>query len=350
MLLLYLGLALLILLIFLFVLLPTYVIWSFLEQIIRIFQEKPLFSSPRGQPVADAEDLRFNTDDGLVLAGCYLKTQSQRRGVILFGLEFGSNRWASIPYCEFLRKNGFDIFAFEMRGQGDSASQPNYEPLQWVTNYEVCDFRAALSYLKIRPDADSRGVGLYGMSKGGSAGLIVAAGEPYVRCAVVDGVYATFATMVPYMKKWLTIYTKRPWVAQVILPFYFRLAARLALRKLRLARNCEFPYLEEALPQFAPRPLLMIHGGADNYIKPAMAKTLFKLAGQPKDLWMVDGAKHNQAFHMANGQYQQRVLDFFTTHLAPAEGIAAATPSADNGSVGRAPAISLAEPAPQRAG
>ena len=327
---------------------PTYIILAFRDHIIRIFQEKPLFSSPKGVPIPDAEDLRFRTSDGLVLAGCYFKTRAPRRGVILFGLEFGSNRWAASPYCEFLREKGYDIFTFEMRGQGDSPAQESYNPLQWVTNYEVRDFEAALAYLKSRPDRDERGIGFFGFSKGGSAGLIAAAHDPFIRCAVVDGVFATHLTMMPYMKKWLAIYTKRPWISELILPCYYRWAARLALRKLSRKENCEFPHLEEALPAFAPRPLLMIHGGADTYIKPFTTRKLFRLAGEPKELWMVEGAKHNQAFHMANGQYQKRVLDFFNRNLAAPEPAAIATMPAPPTPIARA-AIRLSEPAGQQA-
>ena len=57
--------------------------------------------------------------------------------MILFGLEFGSNRWSCVPYCEFLREAGYDVFTFEPRDQGDSPAQPGYEPLQWVTDFEV---------------------------------------------------------------------------------------------------------------------------------------------------------------------------------------------------------------------
>lgn len=312
---LYLAIAVFCVLLFILVLLPGWVIWSFVDRVGRIFQEKPLFYSPRGQPVPDAEDLRFPTSDGLMLTGCYWKTQQPRRGVILFGLEFGSNRWACVPYCEFLQKSGFDIFTFEMRGQGDSPCPENYEPLQWVTDHEVRDFRAALAYLKARPDADPQGVGLFGLSRGGSAGLIVAADDPYIRCAVCDGIYATHTTMLPYMRKWLTIYTMRPWVAPLVLPVYFRIAAYIALSRLSREKKIEFPRLEYAMPRFAPRPLLMIHGGADTYIKPSMAQRLFKLARKPKELWIVEGAKHNQAFHRANEEYQKRVLDFFHANL-----------------------------------
>ena len=67
---------------------------------------------------------------------------------------------------------------------------------------------------------------------------------------------------------------------------------------------------------------LMIHGGGDTYIKPEMAQALFDRAGKPKEFWLVEGAKHNQALHVAGDEYQRRVLEFFKT--ASGDGIAAA--------------------------
>jgi fermentation-respiration switch protein FrsA (DUF1100 family) len=59
----------------------------------------------------------------------------------------------------------------------------------------------------------------------------------------------------------------------------------------------------------------MIHGSADTYIKPEMARSLFALARKPKELWMVEGAKHNQALQIAENAYRQKVLEFFLDHL-----------------------------------
>jgi hypothetical protein len=75
-----------------------------------------------------------------------------------------------------------------------------------------------------------------------------------------------------------------------------------------------YPELEKVLHRLAPRPWLMIHGGADNYIKPEMARELFSYAGAPKEFWLVDKAKHNQAMQTANGEYKRRVLAFFDKH------------------------------------
>src|SRR5438067_1039304 len=91
---LWLGLAVLasapVLLALALVLLYFHLCRKYLHFVIRIFHEKPLFIIPRGQLIEDAEEVRFTTEDGLLLVGCYLKTPEPRKGVILFGLEFGS--------------------------------------------------------------------------------------------------------------------------------------------------------------------------------------------------------------------------------------------------------------------
>jgi uncharacterized protein len=294
-----------------------YLRWNYLEYVLRIFQEKPLFIIPRGQPIAEAQDIRFRTGNGLTLCGCYIRTTAwERRGVILFGLEYGSNRWSCLPYCESLIANGFDVFTFECRNQGDSDVQPGYDPLQWVTNHEVEDYQAALSYLKSRSDGDARGIGFFGISKGGTAGLLAAAKDPYVRCFVTDGVFATHTTMVPYMRRWISIYSDRYWI-QVLLPTWmYGWMGHAGLHRIGRERRCRFPHLERAIKKLSPRPLLMIHGGSDTYIKPEMARMVFDRAGLPKEFWLVPGAKHNQAIQVAGDEYHRRVLQFFQEHLA----------------------------------
>jgi len=294
----------------------AYLYIRYIDVLVRIFEEKPFFIIPRGEPVPGAEDVSFQTPDGLTLRGCYLRATGPRRGVILFGLEYGSNRWSCVPYCQNLLANGFDVFAFERRNQGESDRMPGYEPLQWITNWEVVDTQAAIAYLKTRPDANPAGIGLFGVSKGGGAGLLAASRNPYVRCCVTDGAFATYTTMVPYMRKWVGIYSRRHFLRAYVPSWFYGLIGRAGLRRIGRARHCRFPHLERAIARLAPRPLLMIHGANDTYIKPDMARALFDLAGEPKEFWLVEGAKHNQALNVANGEYQRRVLEFFVKHLS----------------------------------
>ncbi len=289
------------------------------EQIIRIFEERPLFIVPRGQISAGAEQFRFEAPGGVELQGCYFRTVGRRKGVILFGLEFGSNRWSAAQYCAPLLAAGYDIFTYEPRNQADSDKDSTYEPIQWVTDRDLGDLRAALRYLMSRDDAPSEevGIGVFGISKGGSVALLEAAENPLIRCIATDGAYAAYTTMVPYMRRWVSIYSERKRLQQRMPDWLYGQIGLSCMRVSARRRGVRFLNLEPLLPRLR-QPLLMIHGGADTYIKPVMAETLYKLAGsQTKDLWIVPGAKHNQAAHIAGVEYSSRLVAFFDEHLAP---------------------------------
>jgi pimeloyl-ACP methyl ester carboxylesterase len=292
-----------------------YIRWKYMGFLVRIFQEKPLFVIPRGQPTDSAEHVTLINESGLTLRGCYLPTTAPaRKGVILFGLEFGSDRWSCRQYCEKLVAAGYDVFTYEPRNQGDSDKDPNYEPLQWVTDRDVSDMKAAMKYLLGRPDADPRGVGLFGISKGGSTGFVVASNEPSIRCMATDGAYATYTTMVPYMQRWIAIYSDRIKLQRVLPRWFYSFVGVVGAKKVARTRGVIYPSIEKAAGKLR-LPLLMIHGEGDTYIKPEMAKALFERARGPKELWVVPGAKHNQALNVAEDEYHRRVVEFFDRHL-----------------------------------
>ena len=123
----------------------------------RIFEEKPMFLPLRVSRPDEGEDVRFPSENGLTLAGTYLKTRTaQRSGVIIFCHEYLSNRWSVVPYLDHLRDHGFDLFSFDYRNHGESDKDTHYNPLQWVTQHEVNDLNAAIDYLRTRDDYDPR--------------------------------------------------------------------------------------------------------------------------------------------------------------------------------------------------
>lgn len=295
-----------------------YLRWRYIGFLVRIFEEKPLFIIPRGQPTDAAEHVVLTAADGLTLRACYLRTTCEtRKGVILFGLEYGSDRWASRQYCEKLVAAGYDVFTYEPRNQGDSDKDPAYEPLQWVTDKDVSDMKSALRYLKDRPDADPKGVGLFGISKGGSTGYLVAAHDPAVLCLATDGAYATYTTVVPYMQRWIKIYSDRHLLQRVLPTWFYGLLGVTGLNHVARNRGVTYPSVEKAVRRIR-RPILMIHGEGDSYIKPEMAKALFARAAGPKEFWLVPKAKHNQAIALAEEEYHRRIVEFFDKNLATA--------------------------------
>jgi uncharacterized protein len=296
-----------------------YIYWyvrrNMLWQLERVFVEKPLFIIPRGESDPRAQDVRFPTAGGLHLQGAYFQTPAAtRKGVVLFGVEYGSDRWSCRSYCEALLAAGYDVFAYEPRNQGKSDSIPGYDPLQWITNFEVEDARAALAYLKGRPDKDPKGVGLFGVSKGANAGLAVAAEDPWVRCVVTDGAFGLVSVMLPYMRHWIRIYNKNVFVHGLMPAWFYSHMALVGIRRVQRTRKVRFFHLEFQAPTVR-QPLLMIHGEADSYIKVEMARALFRRATGPKEFWAVPGARHNLSINVAGPEYARRVVAFFELHL-----------------------------------
>lgn len=278
----------------------------------RIFEEKPLFLPLRVAPLEnDGENVRFPTADGLELGGTYLSCRAESRlGVIVFCHEYLSNRWSYRPYIDGLRDLGYDIFTFDFRNHGQSECDPRYRPLQWVTDHEACDLRAAIAYLRSRPDHDSAGFGLFGVSRGGGTALVVAASDPGAWGVITDGAFPTRGTMLAYILRWAEIYVdnQQLWKRMPLWVFEFLGWAGRMNSQRRLF--CKFPDVEGAVARLAPRPWLMIHGGKDAYIGPEIARLLFAAAREPKELWIVPGAKHNRCREVQPGAYAERVVAF----------------------------------------
>ena len=72
----------------------------------------------------------------------------------------------------------------------------------------------------------------------------------------------------------------------------------------------------EVIDRIAPRPLLLIHGVEDEIIPVASAHVLYRRAGEPKELWLMDGLKHCQALDEAYEPFQERVRRRSSTSLA----------------------------------
>ena len=278
----------------------------------RIFEEPPVFAPLRVGPEPGGEDVRFRTEDGIELAGTYFPTTAaSRAGVIVFCPEFLGDRWSALPYADGLREAGFDLFTFDFRNHGDSQTDPSYQPLQWVSDLEVRDLRAALAYLRTRPDRDPAGVGLFGVSRGGGTALVVAASDPTVWSVATDGAFSTRGTMMAYILRWAEIYvgSKTLWRRMPLWMFAFAGWTGRVSSQWRSGRR--YPSLKRAVARLAPRPWLMIHGEKDAYIGPEIARDLFAAAGEPKEAWIVPGAKHNRCREADPALYRDRLVGWF---------------------------------------
>lgn len=298
-----LGLALVVLVIYLMV--------KYSPKVVRIFELQPLFAPLRVSPLEIGEQVDFRSEDGIRLSGRYFRTRTTKRvGVLVYCHEYLSDCWSFQPYVDYLRDLGYDVFAFDFRNHGTSARDPSYTPLQWTSDREVADLRAALVYLRSRPDHDPAGFGLFGVSRGGTTALIVAADEPDVWAVVTDGAFPTRLMMLTYIMRWSEIYVRSPFLLSLVPLWLYNLLCWVGRVRSERGRNCSFVEVETAVKRLGPRPWLMIHGERDTYIGPEIARALFECGRSPKEFWLVPEAKHNRCREREPEAYAARIMDF----------------------------------------
>ena len=292
-----------------------YVIVRYGPVVARIFEETPVFAPLRVPPAPGGEEVRFAAEDGVELAGSYFATTAAKRlGTIVFCHEYLGDRWGFLAYADGLRAAGFDLFSFDFRNHGDSGSDPSYQPLQWVSDLEVRDLRAALAYLRSRPDADPAGVGLFGVSRGGGAALCVAADDSTVWAVATDGAFPTRGTMRAYINRWAEIYVRSAWIKRHKPVWMYGFAGWAGRRLSQRRTGRSYPSVARSVARLAPRPWLLIHGARDTYIGPEIVTRLFAAAGEPKQLWLVPDAKHNRCREVDPAGYRRRVESFFLAY------------------------------------
>jgi pimeloyl-ACP methyl ester carboxylesterase len=294
-------------------------LWAVLvPRVVAVFGRTPILCAVTPPAIRDGEECKLRTSDGLMLRGTYLRTMlPERLGVIAFCHELTANRWSAVSYLEQLRRDGYDVFTFDFRNHGASDRLRGYQPLPWVTYFELADVRAVIDYLASRPDADSRGIGLVGVSKGGTAALCAAVRDRRVVCVAADSAFATEAVQLHFFRRYiealspawkLAIARRMPDRALAMLALWARLVVGLRMR-------CRFVNVGLSLRRLT-RPVMLVHGERDSMIPLDVARALRGSLGGPSKLWIVPRAKHNGAIVVARGEYERRLARFFGRRLA----------------------------------
>jgi len=245
--------------------------------------------------------------------------------VVVFCHEFGADRRSAGLYVSSLLRAGYAVLAFDFRGHGDSKNADDYVPRQWATDRELTDLETAVAYVRSRDDLDSRRLGLFGVSRGGAVASTLASRDGGVRVLVTDGMFDTRKTLLEYMHRWVSIFADVRVVYSHLPEWVFRMYEKLTLWVSALRLGVRFLCLETAV-EVRRCPLLMIHGADDSYIDVSHAEWLFQKARSPKDLWVVPGARHNQAALVSAAAYEKRVVEFVTQYLPVVAPTVAVTP------------------------
>lgn len=245
------------------------------------------------------ENVVFKTEDNVQLRGWFITAPEESDKTIILMHGWGMNRSDILKNTCFLRDLGFNLFYFDFRALGESGGKTSS-----IGYLELKDISAAISFLKeTRPQFCAK-IGLYGLSMGGMVAICEAARNMDIVCVVAEASYYSFRRVV---SRWAWVHRRVPYFPLMPLVLHY-------IRK-QLGVNPERFSPKYNIPKISPRPVFLIHGRYDNLVPAAQAKMLYKRAGEPKEIWLVPGAKHNKCAEVGGYEYKHRLADFYRKYM-----------------------------------
>jgi fermentation-respiration switch protein FrsA (DUF1100 family) len=241
-----------------------------------------------------AKKVQFESQSGATIHGWFIPGKKDAGALILMhGVR--ANRLSMLDRARFLSKAGFAVLLFDFQAHGESSGE------HITFGYlESRDAQAAVDF--VRDNATGEKIGVIGVSMGGAATLL--ASPPLeVDALVLEMVYPTINQAVSNR---LTMRVGA-WGAVLTPLLLWQLKPRLGV-----GADALMP-IEKVGGITIPK--LFIAGAQDEHTTLQESEQMFAAAAEPKELWIVEGAKHTDLHAQKTHEYEQRLLKFFEARL-----------------------------------
>jgi fermentation-respiration switch protein FrsA (DUF1100 family) len=189
-----------------------------------------------------------------------------------------------------LAEQGFGILLYDLRAHGDSDGTQ--------TSLTGADVRAALNYLRSRPDVDPDRIGAIGVSLGAVNIVHAAAADRGLKAITLDGLGQSGAADFPPS-------TPAQWTTEVQ---HFVMFAVLRARGV-----VDAPVID-VLSELPPCPKLFVSGIGQDLEREAVRR-YFAATSEPKSLWEIPEGWHGYTWAARPQEYTQRIAEFFIQSL-----------------------------------
>lgn len=189
-----------------------------------------------------------------------------------------------LPRARFLHRAGYSVLLFDLQAHGESTGDRITFGIK-----EGLDVQSALDVL--RQQAPGEHVGVIAVSLGGAAALL----GPHpldVDALVLESVFPTIVQA-----------TRNRVGAFGASRLLWQLRPRLGLSASDLRPIDHIAQVHA--------PIFIVGGEEDHWTPPAETRAMFEAANEPKSLWLVPGAAHEDLYAVAAQEYEQRILGFF---------------------------------------
>lgn len=228
----------------------------------------------------------------------YRLAPERPRARLLLCHGYSANHTQLLGLAQRLCARGYESLLFDMRGHGDRPGPCT------VGVKEAEDALMMLQWARQHDGPRPLPVGLVGLSMGAAVACQVALRNPEVRAVVGDSIYPRFF---PVLRRAIGHRYHLPTVPLAWITWW---ALQATLGR-RLA-GCDPVAMAPQLRQ----PLLVIQGGADQRVPPALGWDFYVRWAGPKERWFEPSVVHVGMYPTHPQAYADRVADFFDRTLA----------------------------------
>ena len=234
-------------------------------------------------------EVNFPSASGATLRGNFLKGQPGR-GIVILMHGVRGNRGAMAKHAQFLHAHGYSVLLFDFQAHGES-------PGRKITSgyLESMDASAAVDFA--RKQMPGERIAILGASLGGAATLLA---EPplQVDAMILEMVYPDIHRAVKnriaiVLGNWGRIFS--PLLTWQIKP--------------RVGVSADWLTPERRIASIRC-PKLIIGAANDRHTTLADTRSLFAAAAEPKELWIIENAAHENLYARTGPEYEQRILAF----------------------------------------
>jgi pimeloyl-ACP methyl ester carboxylesterase len=245
---------------------------------------KPVTAAEHARTHTFAEDVSFETSDGVTLRGDYVPSKNGIVVVMCHGLF--ENRMHFLFETEMLTRHGYGALFFDWRAHGDSDGA-----LSTWGYLEQLDLESAITFAMSREDAK---IVTLGFSIGATTVYLEATHDARVRAIIIEAIWPTIEEEMRDKMTTLGFISYEPTV--------------MAMQRAGLDFSKVRPIDHAA--QLGARPKLFITGSADTDTPVAIMRRVVDATPEPKQLWVVPGAQHGTYTADAPAEYERVVIDF----------------------------------------
>ena len=239
----------------------------------------------------NAREVRFETDDGIIIAGLLIVRKGARRNLLMCHGYRGAKEYFRSFVDKFPHDN---VLLFDFRAHGESEGS-----VITVGYREKKDVHAAVKFLK--NNSTTKGLPICGLGISmGAASLVGAAAEKQEFKAIM--LESSFSQL---WKHLCEVFTERTGLPRVpFMPIVCFLFEHVAGFSFPTYNPCDCICDIDC-------PVLIVHAKDDDFISVDHAYEIFEKASNQKRLWLVDSARHGYISRSYKEAYFKRATIFF---------------------------------------